>query len=32
MSSLDPKSLDRLCENTKELKVLIEKLLKVFSY
>ena len=32
MSALDPKTLDRIAENTSELKVLVEKLLQILQH
>jgi hypothetical protein len=31
MSTLDPKALDKLSENTQQLKILVEKLLRIYK-
>ena len=31
MSALDPKALDKLSENTQQLKILLEKLMRIYK-
>ena len=31
MSTLDPKALDKLSENTQQLKILLEKLMRIYK-